>query len=355
MNDPLSLVLDTATQGPKPDSNKPRRKILQRIPETDDYILELDYTALSAFLKCQRNFENAHVRGRLGGSVTALSFGGCFHKAEELRLRHGLSPETETAQRELIAKHFVDNPVPTDEYRNGSYMLNLVAAYNRLYAYDGWPAKVLQFNSAPFIERPFKIPLCTISVNTYLAYSKDLLVVGEQDPERSLYVRSVHVLYTGKIDVIIEEPTGIWAPDHKTTSRGGKEYEQAFALSLQTRGYVWAARKLGIPVLGAILNAVINRKITATGKGMEFIRTYYEYSDDVLTDFERSTTATAEEIMNCLTRGFFKQEAQSFMSPCSRCSYSLNCRLPFKDRDLDLASPLFRNNVWDPTDEEEAE
>lgn len=349
--DPLSIVIETSTipvHASRPSG--PRRRILTQVPNTNDYILEIDYSSLSSFMVCPKQGENLMVKGRVfAHESAATSFGRCFHLAEELRLRHGYSPATVEAQRELVAKHFTDNPVPSTEYRNASRMFDTLDKYNSMYgASDGWPGAIVKLEGQPLIERPFKIELCTIPVGQVIPYHpKDLVVGYEKAGIQTLQIDNIHVLFTGRIDLVIEDK-GLWVVDHKTTSRGGAEFHDYFNLSLQTRGYALACQKLGIPVIGLILNAVIGRPPTKTGTGIEFLREFYVYSPDLLEDCEQSVISHITHFVHCLVSGYFPQISLSFKSPCVGCGYTYNCRLPRAQRSADLSSDTYCDVTWNP-------
>lgn len=357
--DPLSISIDSPVTGPVLPP-KPQRKLLRRIDSTDDFILELDYSSISSFLECNRKGENALVHARQGlGTPTALNWGSLFHKLEEFRLLNGLYPEVLSVQHETIAKWFVDHPVPVDEYRNAGRMIDTLAKYYKLYANDSWHDMVTEVDGEKMVERPFKIELCTIEMHDTVGYHESELVIqspGLLDPTKdrpSLFIARIHVLLTGKIDLVLSTPAGHFVVDHKTTSRGGREFEEAFGLSLQPRGYCYAAQQLGIPVQGCILNGVICRPLTKTGTGTEFIRQTFFYDTDLLTDYVDSMKAIVEDFVHCLVRGFFPQTgARSFISQCPRCDFQINCRLPRAQRAADLASPSYGDITWSPMDSE---
>lgn len=347
--DPLSVVVETRdipTHSARPSG--PRRRILTPVPNTNDYVLEIDYSSLSSFMVCPQQGENLMVKGRVyAHESTATSFGRCFHLAEELRLRHGMSEATVTSQRELVAKHFTDNPVPSTEYRNASRMFDTLDRYNKMYECDGWPQNIVSLEGQPLIERPFKIELCTIPVNQYIQYSMKQMVLGS-NLDKDVYIEKMHVLFTGRIDLVIHDRGGLWVVDHKTTSRGGAEFHDSFNLSLQTRGYALACHKLGIPVTGLILNAVIGRPPTKTGTGIEFLREPYVYSPDLIADAEASLISHITHFVHCLSTGYFPQTSLSFISPCVKCGYRDNCRLPRSQRAADLASDSYCDVTWNP-------
>lgn len=358
MLDPLSVCIEFVSPPQGVRKEHPVRKLLVRSTEhPEDFTLELDYSSLSSFLACPRSAENSLVYSREPAvEGTATSFGRCFHLLEEYRLQHGYSPETVERQHAIIQQHFLENPVAPDEYRTAERMLQTITAYNEKYAnpsspfFDAWHTNVVQHEGGPLVERPFKIPFRTFSLNRELPYPAATIVAGEADSTgNSVRVRNLNIVLTGRIDVVINHANTICVVDHKTTSRGGREFFDYFHLSLQTRGYTWAAQKLlGQPVSGLILNAAVIRPITKTGVGTEFVRTFYPYSTDSLMEYETSMQHHVENFVHSLTSGCFPQIALSFKSPCSGCSYHENCRLPFHQRAADLASPLYKDKTWNP-------
>lgn len=352
--DPLSFSLPQHVHC-APEEILPTRKLLQPSPtHPDDYILELDYSSISKFLECPRSYENYAIYSREADRDNAATlFGKLFHSCEELRLRAGWSDAVRSAQHELVATHFLHHPAAPGDHRTGDRMVDILAKYNKLYAGDGWPDRVLHHSDDLMVERPFKIPLCTMEVNTELPYNPYDLVAnwstGYDKPV--LHVSSLHILLTGRIDVILRDSNFNFVVDHKTSSRGGREFEEAFYLSLQTRGYTWAAKQLGIPVAGLIMNAVVIRPPTKTGTATEFNRHTYFYSEDSLNEYEEEIKDIVSDLVHNLVRGRWPQTARSFKSPCAGCDYQDNCRLPRHQRSADLQSDIYRNVTWSPINE----
>lgn len=337
----------------------PTRKLLSLSPDhQDDYILEIDYSSSSDFTRCPRAAENKLIRSREANrDSAATSFGRCFHECEELRLRHGLSDSTRQRQRELVMSHFLRYPVGAGEYRTGDRMLDILNLYNERYENDGWPERMVIAEGEKVVERPFKVPLCTIPMDSRVPYlAGDIIKYDPNIPwepdetEGGTFIKRLHIVYTGRIDAVITELNGLhFVIDHKTSSRGGTEFTDAFRLSLQTRGYAWAAQQLlKVPIDGLIMNAVVVRPLTRTGTGTELFRNYYHYSQDSLDEWYRNMCAIMTDFATCLSRGYFPQSARSFKSPCAGCDYHDNCSLPPAQRAADLASDVYRDCTWEP-------
>lgn len=355
MQDPLSVSITSTPVAPRPVY--PTRKLLRPSPDhPDDYIIELDYSALSKFMECPRMAENYLIRSREANKdQSATDFGKLFHTLEERRLGVGaLTDEVKKKQHEDIATHFLTHQVPATDHRTQDRMVQTIKLYNERYEKDGWPQKVLYIDGKPFVERPFKIELMTLEIKNSVPFSWSQLVQGphpypNEVESSSLYIHSLHILYTGRIDVVLQESNLLFVGDHKTSSRGGRTFEEAFRLSLQTRGYCWAAQKLlSREIAGLIMNAVIIRPLTKTGVGTEFNRITCFYRQDQLTEFELCAKAAVSSFVSMLVSGYFPQYARSFKSPCEMCDYSENCTLPIHQRADDLASELYRDVTWNP-------
>jgi hypothetical protein len=356
MLDPLSLSVPLAT--PQGDREPlPVRKLLYPSPEhLDDYIMELDYSSLSKFMECPRQFENYAIRGREANrDRSATDFGKLFHTLEEQRRRETFSPEVRAKQLATIEEHFLHHPVPVGDHRTSDRMVQVTDLYYQKFAKDGLEKKVFHDADGPFIERPYKIELATVEVNAELPYEAEDLTNDDIAIERAgrrFYIRNLHILATGRIDLVVEEAGMLWVLDDKTTSRGGKQFAGWFRLSNQTRGYCWAVQKItNRPVAGCIVNAEIVRPLTKSGVGTEFDRLTYFYSEDLISEWEDNAKATVQDIVSSLVRGYFPQYARSFISPCDNCDYNDNCPLPKSQRAADLASDLYRDVTWSPMHE----
>lgn len=355
MIDPLSISIPLASEPFIPSTApRPQRKLLLPCPDDpSSYTLELDYSTLSSFMQCPRMFENYAVHGReLAGPSSATDFGKLFHSCEELRLRHGWSEETKKRQLELVSEHFLTHPISPSDHRSGERMVAILSQYNKTYNEsipDSWPQKCTH------VEVPFKVPLCSISVDSTLPYRGDSLVAYANDLDSvagmsPLRVSTLHIHYIGRIDAILRDSNLLWVADHKTSSRGGKEFVDAFRLSRQTLGYAWAGQKLlGEPVAGCILNALVIKPPTQKlFNNTDLERHTFFYSQDLLAEWENGMRHVVADLVGCLVRGYFPQHALSFKSPCSLCDYNENCPLPLKDRPADLASALYQNVTWSP-------
>lgn len=363
MLDPLSFNLSQSLPSPTTPP-LPTRRLLQSSPDhPDDYVLELDYShGLGSFCVCPTLWRNINVFSREGNRPNnATQFGTLFHTCEEVRLQNGYSEAVRQRQHEIIFDHFLHHPAPPDEYRTGDRMIQVLAKYNAKYSIDGalekdnWDKAIVMHEGEKMLERPFKVPLCTVPVNATLPYPKWQIVANEEESNFFLPVRNLHILLTGRIDAIISNSNQLFVVDHKTTSRDEREVTEAFHLSLQTRGYAWAAQQLGFPVAGCIINSVLIRPPAKTDRAQKpregFERHTYFYDADRIADFVESAKLHVSTLVHYLVQGAFPQVSLSFKSPCPNCDFADNCRLPRHQRSADLASDIYRDVTWSPINE----
>lgn len=359
MLDPLACSIPLADLRPT-ILEGPARKLLQPSgTHPDDYTLEIDNSTLEKFTQCARKTFNYSVLSREASyDQSAQQFGKLFHSCEELRLQHGLTDAVTQKQKELIQSHFLLHPTSPDDHRTADRMLQVLKMYNERYSADAWPERVYIHEGEKFVERPFKCELCTIEVDGTLPYGKHVIVANAEPnyggSNSSFPVRNLHIIWTGRIDVILADSGFLWVADHKTTSSGGREFEESFRLASQTIGYSWAAQQItGHEIAGCIINAVLIKKPLKTTRGNpsreEFNRLTYFYSQDRIAEWLESTRHIVSDLASCLVRGYFPMTGpRSFKSPCVYCDYHENCQLPASQRAADLSTSLYRNVTWNP-------
>lgn len=355
MLDPLSVHIPTAAHV----SHRPvlpRRKLLRRIPGTYDFEMEIDNSARDLFTRCPREAENYLIHGRTSSANgSATGFGGLFHKLAEQRILLGWE-EALPIQHRLIDDYFSLNPPHPEDHRTAARMRQVLELYREKWQYDFWQSRVLRdSNNTPFVERSFRIPLITLSVNTFLSYNADQLVIDEDD-RSPLRVDHIHIFWTGRIDLMLDEHPYLLNVDYKTTKMGGESFWNDFKNSGQTVGYTWAATKiLQRKVHGTLIDAVTIREPlkTETKRSLprnEFDRRTFFYDDWMLAEWERNAINTVQDMTHCLVRAYWPQTPKSFKSPCEYCQYQKNCLLPPEQRGPELATDLYVNVTWNPLD-----
>ncbi len=191
-----------------------------------DFREKLDYSALSTYMNCPREFLFQYVMHlKPAGTSIHLVFGACWH--------YGL---------EITYKVLKENP-------NLSIMdatIISVKAFNSLWKLDGepyFPNEDLIFPKSP-----------GHAANMYKEYWQRFLKLDAQDT-KILAVEAPFALnvnteneqdqlpnYIGRLDLILEDGAGISIIDHKTAKALYKTTAQSYEASFQTDGYLTAGR-----------------------------------------------------------------------------------------------------------------
>lgn len=226
----------------------------------------LDNTALSAFATCEREYFLAMFlhRRRDEGRAPALAYGAVMH----VLLEHHYKTDGNTELAELVARAWWEKHGHSEvgEHRT---IERAVTDYRRYR--ERWGQKPSQeqgrtigFLEAPMIELPFDIQAGQLT-----------------NP------------WAGKIDRIIDLGGHHYIEDHKTTSRLDANYYNAYEMSNQMMGYVWAARHLApqLNIKGVRLN-VIHILKEKTG----FERQIITYTREQLEEWESNTEQWIQKI-----------------------------------------------------------
>lgn len=338
--------------------NLPQRKLLEPVPdEPNNYILAIDNSSLETFNVCSRYAEYYLVAGREPAIPSpALVFGGALHKGLEIIYRHGNNDDSRILASRAITDYFIDKPVDPDDYRTPALCLDVFAQY--LVTHPVELFTVLTDEKGPWVERSFRLPLGEISLDKRIKYRPEQLLTAQptwMDSTQwgaadSFQVNHIYILWTGRIDLMIEWDGLFWVLDHKTTSRGGESFYEDFHMSQPAIGYAWAGEQLlGKPVKGLVLNAFENHKPTRTGKGLVLNRRRYEYTPEQRAEWEHNTLTLVSDFLHHLARGFFPMETKWCFGKYGKCKYFDVCRMPAgEQRRVLLNSPIYRNVTWSP-------
>lgn len=383
-NEPLIVDLDLPRPQHDPRHLLARRPLLLQSPaHPDDYILHIDHSSLENFNNCARRAEYSLVQRRQPvRNTSALSFGTAIHKALETSLRvDAIDRNSElvtSKQSSDILEHFSSNPVPMDEWRTADRALDIMARYRKQFEHDVFD--VLEINDRPMVEVPFALPLGTVEIDDEVDYAANIVLGKEvadtiKEYDKTFYCRTIHVLWTGRIDAIIVMDGKIWVMDHKTTSMGGDTFLKQFQLSAQTVGYTWAAQELleqlpfkdwqmhyeklrgpdnidTTPVVsGLLLNGIISRKPSRTGTAVEFLRQRFLYDSYMLDEWKHNTLTLVSDFLTHLQRGFFPMQTTWCIGKYGVCPYFDVCNLPPQQRPVLLNSNLYEDITWSPLNE----
>jgi PD-(D/E)XK nuclease superfamily len=286
----------------------------------------------------------AHARN------AALTFGGALHEG----IASLLLGRPEADQDLAIIQYFAANPTAPDEYRTVALALQVMGHYRFRQTLPDYEWSVLS-DGELLIERPFELPLGVLDINTPLQLP---------DWPEPRHVKSIHVAWSGKIDLIANVANRNRVVDHKTTSIAGDNYTSGFILAHQVIGYVWAAQQIWptLDVTGFCLNAIyLRRPLPGTtdllAKGprggpptLDFFRAFFDYTPERLSQWEQNSLTLAEDFVHCLIRQFFPMYTNSCFNKYGRCQYHDVCTLDAPEvRQRMLMSDMYRPVTWSPT------
>lgn len=328
----------------------PKRPLLTRIQGTDDFILQLDNTTASIFQTCPRAAKFYSIYRRQRPDRASLIFGGAIHAGLEVIYKYGY--EQEKAGVVAILNHFEQHPYNTaGEWRTPTYAIEAFRRYC-----DYWS---LMDNFKPisvdWVEKPFALNIGSFVVNAKLPFTYAQLT--DETSDEPLYIATLHVQWTGKIDLVNTNGDElIYVTDHKTSSMGGLTFWADFVLGQQTHGYMWAAQEiLGYHLAGFILNALLIRKPSKTGVGFEFDRRVYYHTQPSLIEWKTDMLQTVESFVNALTHNEFPKYTPWCMGKYGACQYHDVCTLPQEQRRFMLFSDMYANVTWSPLHDVEVE
>lgn len=325
--------------GAMPDE-APKRMFLEREGDTDDYVLRIDNSTLETFQGCSRAAMYYCVERRQRPPSAALAFGGAIHVGLEVLYRFGfqsLSVAIIKCQEKLDEIKFRD----PNEWRTPSVAERTLRKYVDTYAAHD-PIAPLVIDDKPFIEKPFSLVIGEIELNTHIL-SLD-----------NLYIAKLTILWSGRIDIAAHYgDANVYVVDHKTSSMGGMQFFKDFMLSQQMVGYNWALRKL-LPdanVVGTVVNAIIQRKPTPTGKALEFQRQVFFHTPWHISEWEKDVMSEIERFLGCLLVDYFPKCTKWCFGKYGQCPYHDVCTLPPAQRHIMLDSSEYTNVTWSPLED----
>lgn len=283
----------------------------------------MDYTTMSDYLKCPRRGYYRHDCNIVPQTpATPLIFGGAIHEGLASWYQHGdeeralesfcsyWDREAQLPKEDEETEDLSDFQIslapsrPGDEKRNRDSGLNLLRRYFSHYKTENF--KILSN------EFPFNLPLGTSEGITYRL--------------------------TGKIDLFVQWGDQTYVMDHKTTSMLGPKYFDQFKLSMQLRGYAWAARELFKECDGAMVNAIF------VGKTFKFARDIFAYTSEDFSLYVENTMAIMHDIHKARKLQRFPMNTDACMLYGS-CPYREICEARGDER---VIRNRYTTREWNP-------
>lgn len=387
---PLSIRIPSNSRSDLslPASTQPTRKLFHWNPD-GSLTFRVDWSSIESLLGCNRSAEYKLIHSRQGGSRSALTFGAAIHAGLEVWYRNkdkiGASvwPDLTRAQlgqseadvrtltRELlltrcysaIESTFASSPPSLfPDYRTSDYAIQSFHSYITHYQNEILTPFIHEGKS--LVEFSFAYPLGKVELPTRMF---ELWGLGTltNDAEQELSCQhkqdtiSVHIEWTGIIDMLAEVNGDLYVVDHKTTSIISQDFFDGFEIAMQPTGYFAAMRAAfpDLPIKGFMANVLACRKpvaaITKSGKPtsskpFEAFRRQYHYSDWHVNEFKQDALALVEELFANVTNKFFPKKTQWCVGKYGKCPYFDVCSLPPQSRMDMLMSDQYINNTWKP-------
>jgi hypothetical protein len=364
--DSSSSALLTAEELAAIPPEPPRKKFLEQIGDSSDYILYIDNSSLEVFNTCPRRaFYYMILRREPSYPSVALKYGSAVHAG----LEHLYKRKQPKGSNVLVSDHIALRQaarailleyrgfrVPDDEYRTPDRAIQTLGEYMTNYPLNEEPFELLygvdkNDNPKPVVEFPFACPLGVFPISKYMPR-------WEQDqPLGDVWVNNIHIVWTGRIDLpVLWEGRVPTILDHKTTSMMGSTFYDQFLIASQTVGYCWAANQIpelmdltnGEPFQQFCLNAICTRKITRTGTPYEFGRNIFRYDQSQIEEWHRDVLTLTGDFLHAWVEDYFPKKTAWCVGKYGKCPFLDVDALPVKDRPVMLNSSLFKDVTWNP-------
>lgn len=305
-----------------------------------EFDFRIDNSSVELFTTCARAaYHYSILKREANSSKSALFFGTVIHAALEVRKNRQiigepyLSEKWQDDQNETIETAYSLNPQPLDEWRSADQAVRVIQKYNKQYPINDEPFTIIPGT----VELGFQCPIGTAEIDCDL-------------PTRSGLVRveKLNIIWTGRIDGLVQYDGSTFVLDHKTSSIGGPQYFEDFRISAQMHGYVWAARQLGYNAVGLLLDSLICRKPTATGKSIELQRDRYWYTDEAVDEWKLDTFTHVIDFLEHAMRNVWPKATKWCHGKYGTCSYWDVCTSPHNLRESLLMSEQFKDVTWSP-------
>lgn len=369
----LSSVVTRTTQRPQTGDPLPRKRLLE--PHKDEegnvvpneYVCCIDWSSIESFTTCDRSAMWKLVYGRIGRRGSALTFGSAIHKGLEMfyeqmadTKHYGDKVMFNQAVSQAVNDIFLAEPVDALEWRTPELCLSQLYKYFTKHETDDSHWRILH------TEQAFRLPLCSVDVDAWSAFHQDLLLVDtpgtrstitnlpHDDPDAKFLIKRIHFLWTGVIDLIINETNQTWIVDHKTTSVEGESLWKSYELSQQFQGYLWSSRELGINPAGIIANVIYSRPPAKSESAQKaqaskaFLRQRYFARGDRIDEWKVNMCNILQDFTHHLVTGAFPMKTQWCTGKFGTCPYHDVCSLPPESRFTMLNTSQYEDNNWSP-------
>lgn len=318
-------------------------ELTQRFPKLiRDGALFIDNSTLEKIITCPRSaFYYMITKRELAGRKDSLNFGSGMHAGlgslyTDFYLEGYNDKASIDRALKAITDHFEANPQEQESFRTVDRAIDMLLKYHKTYSVEPFTIHHMhEFDKKPCVEIPFAVPIGRIE--------------------------DVPIIWTGRIDAVVRWDKLLWILDHKTTSIFGGTYFEQFRNSSQFIGYCWAYEQvMHERVHGVLINALAIRKITTTGKPVEFARERIDYNREQITEWQANTMRIITTFLGYASSGLVAEESETVSEfpmhtawchgKYGTCQYFDVCTLPKAQRGTLLNSRAYADVTWNPLD-----
>lgn len=296
-----------------------------------DLPLVIDSTMLTTADACLRRFYYEFAAGLTAGRKSVhLHAGGCFARAMEVFYTryyvHGDSFQVALDRAEIEYHLMWGNWEPetekeADSPKTRERTFEAVIDYFREYPPDTDPIRPFILNGKPTVEFTFGVPL---------------------DPSEGwpLHPSGDPFLLGGRFDLLGEMGKIIVIRDEKTMqATPGQHWAPGFLMRGQFLGYVWACRKLGIPVSTVVVRGVVILKTM-----LKQIPVTKTYPDQMILKWEERTKKLLWRIREAYDSGEWDYSMGDACSSFGGCPFVDPC----VSEDPSRWFSTYRRRIWNP-------
>lgn len=325
-----------------------------------DGALFFDNSALEN-LACPRKFYYKVIERIVkSGTSAGANFGSTVHRGLETRYKlcgtSAVKSEHVMPINSAMLEWLDGHPQPQTEFRNYGHACNMLAVYNQQYGQEDF--KILTTSEGkPLVEASFALPFACIIKNddkwsVFPWNGEDWEFKGTRSQAQAWH----WVYYTGKIDLGIEDNSGIWSFDHKTAFQFGDGFLQQMDMDAGQLGYMWALQQVtGKQACGYIIDAIRVRRPKKSDDPMagsidatDFFRRPFFKPQETLLEWRKNTLSIIFNIANMLEQGDFPMHRSQCISKYGACEFIDVCSTPPSQRDLIKNSGMYEENRWSP-------
>lgn len=328
-----------------------------------DNALFIDNSTLE-LLRCPRLLELKWIHKKVPVAVRAgANFGSTMHRGLETRYTLcGTGPvlaDHVPLINDSMLQWLNEHPQPENEFRNYAHACAMMREYNQQYGQEDFKILTTE-KEKPIVESSFALPfgLLVYYGNEHVKTEAwdGTIKCFEYVTNQPNVTKVVKIYYTGKIDLGIEDNTGIWSFDHKTAFQFGESFINQMDMDGGQLGYMWALQQVtGKKAAGYIIDAIRVRRpkksddpLSGSIDKTDFFRRPFMKQQEQLDEWKTDVLHMIQNIANMAEQDYMPRHRSQCVTKYGSCDFFDVCNTPLSQRDLILNSGNYEENTWSP-------